>query len=102
MKQHVAEALVAVQQGYEMDGKIEHVLAEVAGQCAREAGELFPLLKELLADDESRSLGSQAGAQFNLVFESADDNSSGSATELIDEARLVLSTLPAAAGAQEA
>lgn len=44
-----------------------------------------------------RSLGGQAGAQFSLVFESADAGGSGSATELIDEARVVLSTLPARA-----
>lgn len=97
MKQQVAEALVAAQQGSDIDGTLHSVLAGVARQCTREAAELLPLLKNLLADDEIRSLGSQASAQFSLVFESADAGGSASVTDLIDEARVVLSTLPARA-----
>lgn len=102
MKQHIAEALVAVQQGHDIDGMVQGLLAEVAQQCAKESAELVPLLKELLGDDESRSLGGQAGAQFSLVFDSAEESRSGYACDLIDEARVVLSTLPATAGSQEA
>lgn len=97
MKQHLAEALVAAQQAYQMDGLIDNLLAEVARQCVREVEELLPLLEKLLADDESRSVGGQAAAHFGLVFEAADERRSGSASELVDEARVVLSTLPSAA-----
>jgi len=95
LKRQLAELLAMGRDEARLDAALLSFLAQFEAHQEQERQVLVPLIHKLLGEDEAASLGAQVEAQFGMLFDTAPDNTNaGDVRGLVDEARIVLSTLP--------